>query len=293
MYKERKNIYSVTVGDLEVAVAIDYGFFGDFATTIQMHKHLYYEMQVCISGSLKIAFDDKVIAVPEGSVCVIPPEFYHGDRSDNNEFQKLSIRFLLKKAKTDDGNIFEIYEEAIRKIKSPLVICAPEICSLMSSMREELISDSIAKTYMTHLLTAEIFIKLLRRLEPKANKRRHAERNDDSMTKRCIEIEDYISKHYAEKITEEELAGKLVMSKRQLSRILKEEFGMTFHEMVTEKRMRSACRQLLETELQVKQIAFNVGYESSYGFYMAFKKKTGCSPEEYRGRGNKEDNDGD
>lgn len=61
-------------------------------------------------------------------------------------------------------------------------------------------------------------------------------------------------------------------------------FRMPPGQTVIEIRIRQACRQLAETDLPVKQIAFGLGYEDALYFSRLFKRKRNESPIAYRAR---------
>lgn len=66
------------------------------------------------------------------------------------------------------------------------------------------------------------------------------------------------------------------------SRVVKAQLGMSFQQLLQEKRF-SVARQLLRTTgLPVTEIIALVGYENTSYFHRAFRKKYGMSPRQYR-----------
>jgi len=80
-----------------------------------------------------------------------------------------------------------------------------------------------------------------------------------------------------------EVAKKLRVSPRNLSRRLAE-LNMSFREISQEVRMGIAGQYLADTSLSVEQIGFLVGYCESSNFHRAFKRHTGLTPLDFRGR---------
>ncbi|MGG1678446.1 response regulator [Neobacillus sp. NRS-1170] len=83
-------------------------------------------------------------------------------------------------------------------------------------------------------------------------------------------------------ITLELIAQQLQVSQVYLSRMIKQGLGTTFVSLVTEMRMKKAIKLLNSSQLQVYEIAEQVGYESQHYFSTAFKKAVGVSPNQYR-----------
>ena len=73
-------------------------------------------------------------------------------------------------------------------------------------------------------------------------------------------------------------------SESQTQRLLENQFGLTFGELLREIRIRNACGLLKTTSYPVESVAFWVGYTSRDGFYQAFMADRGLTPAEYRSR---------
>ena len=67
-----------------------------------------------------------------------------------------------------------------------------------------------------------------------------------------------------------------------LSRIMKQELGMSFKDFVTNLRITQAIHLMHTTDLSINQIADRVGYSNQHYFSAAFKNVQGISPSDYR-----------
>jgi AraC-like DNA-binding protein len=77
-------------------------------------------------------------------------------------------------------------------------------------------------------------------------------------------------------------ANALQVSQKKLNEVVKNITGKTACDVVEEKIVAEAKKILMQTRLQVKQIAWQLGYEDQYYFSRMFKKQTGVSPRAYR-----------
>lgn len=77
------------------------------------------------------------------------------------------------------------------------------------------------------------------------------------------------------------IADKMHVSSRTLHRKLKSR-NTTFQALLDETRQELAQQYLIETELQVQQIAERCGFSEAQNFSLAFKRWSGISPSEYR-----------
>jgi len=67
-----------------------------------------------------------------------------------------------------------------------------------------------------------------------------------------------------------------------LSRLIREQFGRNFSELLRDFKLEHTCMLLRETQLPINQIASLAGYNHMGNFYKQFKGKYGFSPKELR-----------
>lgn len=93
---------------------------------------------------------------------------------------------------------------------------------------------------------------------------------------------DWMDQHYCEEVTLDEVAAKVQLSPFYLSKLFKENFGQTFIDYLTQKRIKLAKDLLISTEKTFKEICFEVGYHDPNYFSRVFKKITGLTPSEFK-----------
>ncbi|UXR37938.1 AraC family transcriptional regulator [Staphylococcus simulans] len=92
----------------------------------------------------------------------------------------------------------------------------------------------------------------------------------------------YIENNYSQPFTITEMAESLYVNRSYLSRIFKQEVGVTLKEYINNFRITRARELLVITDHSYTEIAQLVGYESYNSFYKVFKQKTGDTPSVYR-----------
>ena len=80
------------------------------------------------------------------------------------------------------------------------------------------------------------------------------------------------------------LARLLNLSRSRLSHLFKSTMGCSLNSFLTRCRLERAATLLLQTDLPVKEISYNVGYSHPSSFVRAFRQKFACSPNTYRSR---------
>lgn len=93
----------------------------------------------------------------------------------------------------------------------------------------------------------------------------------------------YMKEHIAERLTLDQVAAQVFLSKSYFCRILKSELGCTFTEYVNHLRVERGKTLLRSTRKSVAEIALEVGFGDQSYFTRIFKRQTGCSPGRFRG----------
>lgn len=102
-----------------------------------------------------------------------------------------------------------------------------------------------------------------------------------SIIKRCVA---YINANCCNNITLDDVAEEVHLSPTHVSRLLREELGLSFMRLLTESRVEKAKRLIVEEDAPLHWVAGQVGYKSATYFSRVFRKETGESPSEYRER---------
>lgn len=92
----------------------------------------------------------------------------------------------------------------------------------------------------------------------------------------------YILQHLPEELTLEKIAEEMGFSERTLSRLFQSSLKTSFFQYLKLVRMTKAMEKLLETDLTVSEIAYEVGYESIAAFSNTFYKMIGQRPSAFR-----------
>lgn len=103
-------------------------------------------------------------------------------------------------------------------------------------------------------------------------------------------ITTYMREHYREDLKLSDLAETFGYSDAYLSRMFREYAKVNFKTYLQDIRMAYACRDLLNTDHTIGQIAMDNGFCSSRGFAKDFKKRYGILPSQIERRGKSEKN---
>jgi transcriptional regulator GlxA family with amidase domain len=109
--------------------------------------------------------------------------------------------------------------------------------------------------------------------------------HDDELIKKA---QDFIEHNFQQKITIDQLASMLCLSRRNLERRFKKATSNTTIEYMQRVKIEAAKKSFETNRKNINEVMYDVGYTDTKAFRVIFKKITGLSPIEYRSKYNRE-----
>jgi len=241
-----------------------------------IHRHSDFELFILPGSSLTVHTLDGKLPFRD-SIVIIPPSLDHFVTFDNT-LCGYYLYFSLKNAPgakdLRDTDPAQILKQEI----TSLPLTDDEI--FYTQKINDAMKDKARLETLPHLLTL-FFFELFSKLLPKPE---HASQTQTKYGKYVNTVDLYVSQHYTDTIRLPDLARELYLCPKQVSRILKKAYGCSLSELVNRHRLAAACMLLRYTELEISEIAEQVGYEHENYFYTLFRKAYGTTPGEYRKR---------
>ena len=96
------------------------------------------------------------------------------------------------------------------------------------------------------------------------------------------EVRQYLTEHYGEKITLDQLSERFFLNKYYLTRLFRSTYGITISDYILELRIRRAKELLRFSSESLEEIARLCGFYDLAYFSRKFKNAEGCSPSAFR-----------
>lgn len=251
-----------------------------------MHRHDYVEIDYLVEGSCTLYFEEEVLTLTEGELCLISPTSYH----DIEIKDESTVCTLMLRRSTFQSSFFSLldrddvlstfFRNTLTDMLTPnyMIFRAGDThftrIMLQSALQECHYPDQYSNNCCIGLVNL-LFANLLRSSD-EAPKVYHNQVGSD-----FSRLLHYIRKNYRT-ITLTALAAEFHYSKPHLCTIIKKNTGISFSELIRQVRIKEACEYLLRTDLPISDIAYIVGYNSADNFSRVFRKTHGTSPNEYR-----------
>jgi len=267
------NTYEVRLGSDLVKVRISTQFDQiRYAWDTPRHCNAEYELHIVMQGACRLEVENTCCTIPAQHAVVIAPGLYHYPTTDTNGFERFSLSFSVS-----EGFLRSNLQQ---KIAECLVFEAnDELLRLCKSIFTEYRSDFPYQRELMQTILTELIIRLFRLICP-GNERKRLFTTTERVRNELID--DFFSHNFALFGGEDILAKQLNLSKRQLTRVLYQYYGMGFRQKLISTRMDQAAWLLRTTDLRIIEIAQQVGYSSEAAFYQVFRSYFSATPRKYR-----------
>ncbi len=148
----------------------------------------------------------------------------------------------------------------------------------LASVFKLLLEEYEKKEMQLVMIKALLKVFLLKLIQLKEE---HFTRQDIN-EKRIYEFMLLLEMNYLKERTAEFYADKLGISAKRLNQVLKEKLDKTAVQLIHDRVVLEAKRQIIHSENTIKEIAYNLGFKDSSYFSRFFKQLTRQSPQEFQ-----------
>ena len=237
------------------------------------HWHEYTEIHFAKRGSFNISLGNKSYFLEESDCVIVNANELHTGMGTNCDDFVIMIHPSLF-----DGN-YVIYKHHINDD-----VVTELMNNILYEYQNSCPTSRIAIKGFTYQLIAHITRKYAVAELNEGNYKAFSAKY--STVNRAAE---YINNHYFENITTGFLAEMVHLSQSHFCHIFKEVTGKSAKEYLMQVRIDKASDRLLNTEMNITEIAFSCGFFDANYFARAFRKVNGINPTEYKKRNPKKE----
>ena len=104
------------------------------------------------------------------------------------------------------------------------------------------------------------------------------------MDRRIRRTKSVLDQQYRHPPALEELSAEVGLSASRLAHLFRDETGMSIQSYIVERRLVMAAMLIIQSDEQIAQIAYRVGFNDVSNFNHSFKRRFAMSPREYRAK---------
>jgi AraC-like DNA-binding protein len=247
-----------------------------------------YEFILITKGTAQFVIDNRTYDVKPNDLLLIKPNVIHSGKSVELPLEFLCIHFDLFISAEKNTTVYEhrkLYEaipgKPIQYVKADLAF--PELViiensSYLNILLKKIIKETIEKTAGFSMVLKAMFIEFMVTLSRIIGGTGRKGTLSDEL--QCIL--DYIEKNYMNKISLSDLSGQVHLEPTYISSLFKKRMGCSITAFITLFRLSVAKKLLLESDIKIDEIAYNVGFYDLHHFSKVFRDYEGLPPSQYR-----------
>lgn len=239
------------------------------------HWHDCMMLLMPTAGAVSLRHQDRLEGtwVSEDTFALVPAGHAHQTKALRDAHAHLAFYITdeaLRRFEAEAGSLARVR----RRTRSSALFCAPPQMKALQSLCRRTGSGEPAA--MLRHISAALLVSCLAEIEradslPAATPRGHG-------VVLVQEIQAFIADRASEDISLDLLAERFGTSRRHITRLFREQTGLSITEFHRSKRISLARRMLTDTDLPVGEIAYRVGFESGSALSRAMRRADDNSP---------------
>ena len=252
---------------------------------ISPHKHdAFIQILYITEGGAEVILDGARLTAEAPCILVIPAQTVHGF-----VFQKTVNGPVVTAAQGPLESVASVLmPELLALVRRPALIAldagsvhAQAMMPLFLAIERETQFHALGQMAAGLSLLTALCVHIARLSDaqalaaPKANSRKVAQ---------IEKFRALVEQHYKKHLPVTAYAEQLGITSGQLTRLCREELGMSSLDLINARMVHEAQRDLVYTTSSIKQLAYTLGFADETYFGRFFRKHTGLSPREFRSK---------
>lgn len=245
------------------------------------HSQIGYEFHYTESGRGSVIIDGRTYAIEKGTFYVTGPGVVHAQfSSEENPIIEYCIYLECKQKGLSKKNPLKLFVDTTFWFGKDW----EHLYYIMLQLIQENRNPGVDTELISEVLLKQFIIMATRLYRNNSNQKSASLSRMNTRVSLIPMIDDVFCYQFQD-LTLSKLADMLNLSARQTQRLIKENFGKTFSQKLTEARMAAAEQMLLNSNLSITEISERLGYASIEYFSGVFRRLKHCSPSQFRSDG--------
>lgn len=242
------------------------------------HKHYFMEFHCISKGEVTVNLpgENKQIKLTAGQILMIPRGVYHSFHSENTSVDRFAFNFSADLQEKGSSTILDLYlnTHEVMVFENEAANNYIRQCQKLIAEPGNRLTGTRQGTLMLNAVL-ELFASI-----PYAQTPIQAD-SSKAMRQRWT-VEQYIEQHFTDSDGIDGLAKALYLSPRQTRTLVRRFLGEDYKQIIVRRRMELAEIYMMDPNITLEDIAWQVGYKSYSGFQLSYKSFYGVTPSERR-----------
>lgn len=246
-------------------------------TDIAFHSHDAHEFVVCLEGEININTEHQSYHLGTGQAIFIPEGISHS--ASPNKEQKNQLLFTCINSQVLDSFTTPANSSYLKKLVQTVSMTqtnSPEILAIS----RELLNIHKDKSPFQSCIKENLYLRLLLMHINEDISLHNQEAAPAAI--RIAKAKKWIEQHYEEELNLEKVAQQVNMSRSHFARQFRQYTGFSMIDYLLKVRCDAIASQLAQSDTDISEIAFSVGFSNLSHFYRHFKRRYGTTPRAFR-----------
>ena len=245
----------------------------------EQHKHMRIEMDYVKKGSCIIQLEKESISFKENELIIILSDVSHSFQAGTEGCTLMQLEFMPELFfQNVTENLKDINQEVCFSqafSSDSRIIRIANNVRIMRAIERIVTEMNTRNGYYRHLVIlyyTELLLLIQRHMDES-----YLPLCNNDMMRNSI---DYIRQNFKKEINIGDISTHLGISERYLRKIFTQYLNMSPLDYLTQIRINSAIEMLRITDMSIKEVCFQCGFQSPQYFSRIFKQQTGVSPKD-------------
>lgn len=271
--------FSATIGKTDCYIrAYQMKLFRSAQINDRPHKHYFMEFHCISAGEVMVNLpsENRQIKLTAGQILLIPRGVYHSFYTENTTVERFAFNFSADLQEKGSSTILDLYlnTQEVMVFENKAANYYIKQCQKLIEEPGNRLTGTRQGTLMLNAVL-ELFASI-----PYAQKPVQTD-SSKAMRQRWT-VEQYIEQHFTDSDGIEGLAKALYLSPRQTRTLVRRFLGEDYKQIIVRRRMELAEIYMMDPNITLEDIAWQVGYKSYSGFQLSYKSFYGVTPSERR-----------
>lgn len=254
-----------------------------------LHWHEQIEILYVLEGQLKVLINKKTWEGRQGDIFIVDTGLIHGFSDPSPE---ASVRVFQFGREIFDEPLTLMENQDVRKPvfgRTPWISPSlnrsvyPLVETILIDINSEFQKKEPGYRFVIKSGLYKLVALFLRNMAAEETINTGRITNEKNHTRHLEQIFSFIYSNFDNpELKLDDAAFEIGLSKYYLTRFLKEQTGLGYHDHLARARLSKARQYLAESDMPVTDIAYLCGFQSLTTFNRLFKQYTGASPSSYR-----------
>lgn len=240
------------------------------------HWHEEIEMLYVTEGSAKITLEQQEYLLEKGAMIIVNSNELHSGYCESTPYVSKVLSFKPQNIITDVSLQNVIFQ--------PLVVKDPRVDDFIENIFNECEERQFAYKDNCRALLTQLLIYLSRNYISDMLSDKISEKRKRNLA-RLNQVLCYIDEHFADRISNKELADMMYLSEDRFGHLFRKNVGVPPQQYINELRLQKAKELIQSTDYTITEIARIVGFQDYNHFGRQFLRFYGCTPREVQKSG--------